>query len=396
LEPTTIPRLEIQAGSLAARQSKSVLSEMGWECEAFLWSDSQIVLGYIHNDAKRFQTFVANRLSQIHDISKVPQWQYVRTDKNPADIASRGVISTTELCDSKWFSGPSFLWNNDVGVMHEAAEKFVVNPSDPELRKTAVTLKTESKQSLSGLEQSIIEISNRSSSWTKTRFNVAAMLNILSISSFKTAGKVTSDQYQTATTQIIKAIQKSYFSGELRSLSSGQSVDKSSSLQKLDCYVDQDGIIRVGGRMKHSISLSECEKHPVVLPKHGNLSSQVIRYYHGQAAHQGRTTTMSAVRSAGYWIVGLNSVVSSIIYKCVLCRKLRRPVEVQKMADLPPDRVVVSPTFTNVGCDVFGQFPVKDGRKCMKRYGLIFTCLVSRAVHIEVLDDLSTDSFLQS
>ena len=80
----------------------------------------------------------------------------------------------------------------------------------------------------------------------------------------------------------------------------------------------------------------------------------------------------------------------------VTCRRLRRPTEVQKMADLPADRVEVTPPFTNVGCDVFGPFPVKEGRKCMKRYGLLFTCMSSRAVHIEILDDLSTDCFLQS
>ena len=66
------------------------------------------------------------------------------------------------------------------------------------------------------------------------------------------------------------------------------------------------------------------------------------------------------------------------------------------MADLPADRVEVTPPFTNVGCDVFGPFPVKDGRKHSKRYGLVLTCLSSRAVHIELLDDLSTDSFIHS
>ena len=95
-------------------------------------------------------------------------------------------------------------------------------------------------------------------------------------------------------------------------------------------------------------------------------------------------------------MVGLSNAVSSLIYICSFCLRLRRPVESQKMADLPPERVEVVPPFTHVGCDVFGPFPIKDGRKRMKKYGLIITCLSSRAVHIETLDYLSTVCFLQS
>lgn len=105
---------------------------------------------------------------------------------------------------------------------------------------------------------------------------------------------------------------------------------------------------------------------------------------------------MGAVRSAGFWIVGLHGIVSSQIQKCTKCRRLRRPTENQKMADLPADRVEVAAPFTYTGCDVFGPYTVKDRRTSIKRYGLIFTCLSSRAVHIEMLDDLSTDSFINS
>ena len=396
IKPTTIPRLELQAALLAAKQSKGVLSELDWKCNSYLWSDSKIVLGYIHNDAKRFHTFVANRLSQIHDVSDISQWNYVRTDKNPADIASRGVNSVDDLCNSMCFSGPQFLYNTNMDLTDHAASKFQVDPNDPELKKTAVVSKTESQSILSSLEQSIVNIANKSSSWTKTRVNVAAILNVMSNHSFKGSAKISTEQYKTATTEILKTIQKAHFAKELSLVKSGQAIDKSSSLWRLDCYIDHDGILRVGGRMKLSPSLLEHEKHPIILPKCANLSNQIIRHYHHDVAHQGRTSTMSAVRSAGFWIVGLSSLVSSIIYQCVLCRRLRRPTEVQKMANLSADRVEVTPPFTNVGCDVFGPFPVKDGRKHSKRYGLVLTCLSSRAVHIKLLDDLSIDSFIHS
>ena len=123
IKPTTIPRLELQAALLAAKQSRSVLSELEWNCDAYLWSDSKIVLGYINNDAKRFHTFVANRLSQIHDISDLSQWHYVRTDRNPADIASRGVNCVSDFMNSDWFQGPKFLWET-CDIADSASTKF--------------------------------------------------------------------------------------------------------------------------------------------------------------------------------------------------------------------------------------------------------------------------------
>ncbi|XP_023807775.1 uncharacterized protein LOC111946875 [Oryzias latipes] len=105
---------------------------------------------------------------------------------------------------------------------------------------------------------------------------------------------------------------------------------------------------------------------------------------------------MNELRSNGIWILGCSHAVSSFIYKCVKCRKLRRSAQVQKMADLPHDRVETTPPFTYCGMDCFGPFYIKEGRKELKRYGLLFTCLCSRAVHIEVLDDMTADSFINA
>ena len=105
---------------------------------------------------------------------------------------------------------------------------------------------------------------------------------------------------------------------------------------------------------------------------------------------------MGEIRSRGYFILGLTRCVKSIIHGCVTCKKLRgRPVE-QKMADLPADRAAPSGPFRNVGCDCFGPFNVKNGRKEEKRYGVLFTCLSCRAAHIEMAYELSTDSFLSA
>ena len=106
--------------------------------------------------------------------------------------------------------------------------------------------------------------------------------------------------------------------------------------------------------------------------------------------------TLNEIRSRGYWIVGCRLSVARHIFRCVTCRCLRAsPVE-QKMSDLPGDRVESSPPFTFCGVDLFGPFLIREGRKELKRWGCIFTCLSSRAVHLEVVNSLSTSSFINA
>ncbi|XP_006820438.1 uncharacterized protein LOC102805352 [Saccoglossus kowalevskii] len=106
--------------------------------------------------------------------------------------------------------------------------------------------------------------------------------------------------------------------------------------------------------------------------------------------------TLNEMRTNRYWVIGGTKVVASHIHKCVKCCCLRRPAEEQKMADLPEDRVEPSPPFADCGMGCFGLFIVKDGRKQHKKYGLLFTCMCYRAVHIEMLRDMSTDCFINS
>ena len=96
-----------------------------------------------------------------------------------------------------------------------------------------------------------------------------------------------------------------------------------------------------------------------------------------------------------YWIVQAQSAVRRILSKCVVCRKLKSPVLEQKMSDLPEDRLAVDePPFTHIGVDYLGPFDTKRGRSVVKRYGVLFTCLTVRAIHLEVAASLDTDSYI--
>ena len=105
------------------------------------------------------------------------------------------------------------------------------------------------------------------------------------------------------------------------------------------------------------------------------------------------------MRQAGLWIVGAKRLIAKIISQCVTCRKLRGKIMTQHMADLPRDRLDTPPPFTNVGFDVFGPWQICTRRtrgriSNSKRWGLVFTCLNCRAIHIEILESMDTSSFI--
>ena len=192
---------------------------------------------------------------------------------------------------------------------------------------------------------------------------------------------------------IIRWLQESEYGDEISALQGKGSITRKSKLFDLSPYLDEDGLLRVGGRIKRSSYLDDV-KNPIIIPGSSHIAKIIIRKFHEDIYHQGRGMTMNEVRSNGYWITGASKIVSTLIHKCVACRRFRsKPME-QRMADLPKERLEVTAPFTHVGLDCFGPIVVQEGRRELKRYGLIVTCLASRAVHIELLDDLTTDSFI--
>ena len=145
LRPITNPRLELSAALLSVKVSAILEQELEYtDVNEIFWTDSQVVLGYINSDTKRFRVFVAKRVQQIHDRTQPFQWRYVKTKENPADDASRG-LSPRELVDhSKWLTGPDFIWTDDISLN---TDSVVPEPAqeDPELKKVQVltTLVTE-------------------------------------------------------------------------------------------------------------------------------------------------------------------------------------------------------------------------------------------------------------
>jgi hypothetical protein len=166
-----------------------------------------------------------------------------------------------------------------------------------------------------------------------------------------------------------------------------------SSISALSPFSEQ-GVLRVGGRATNAINWTHGYKHPLIVPKHTHISELIIAREHNKVKHLGYRSTLCAIRESGYWLINGPAAVKRYIRNCQFCKRLRKAPTNQKMGNLPSERLELTAPFTHVGMDVFGPFHVKDQRTERKRWGLVITCLYSRAVHIEILDQMSTDSLI--
>ena len=143
---------------------------------------------------------------------------------------------------------------------------------------------------------------------------------------------------QEAEGHIVKMVQSKYFNEELKLLKMNkeENMKISSKINNLNPYLDENGIIRVGGRSEKSNINNDC-KHPILMPKNSHVSKLVILWCHQKTGHAGRGMTLNKVRSSGFWILNANSISRSLIFHCVTCRSLRGKLGEQLMSELPFD-----------------------------------------------------------
>ena len=350
------------------------------------------------------------------------QWRYVGTDINPADDSSCGLKGYELSKQHRWSTGPNFLWLPENEWPQLPGDLDDVSNNDPEVKKVLVhSMNVEENADL-------LKRLARFSEWHRMQRSIAWILRLkpncderalLSTDKQDKVGSTAKvkrkplrvEELDRAEKTILKLVQSGAFPKEIEALQKVRRVDcesdrqfakamkseikKSSTLYCLDPFLDWDGLIHVGRRLSKSQEFSEGFKHPVILPKRSFIVDLIVRNAH-KVAHAGRGgITLSQLRSQ-YWILNVNSVVRHSISKCVVCHCLRGMTGEQKVADLPKERITTSPPFMYSGVDYFGPFYIKQGQKDVKRYGVLFTCLASRAVHIETADSLEMDSFINA
>ena len=379
------------------------------------------MLSYIGNKENRFQTFVTNLVTTIHEGSRPGQWNYVDTGSNPADDASRGLSAEELIRKNRWTNGPAFLWEAEDRWPKQPEISLEIKEDDPEVKRERKTFSVASTVEADFLNRMV----QSCSSWYRLKKLMAWILcyrsNLLRECSRRKEGTakvltsripspISVEEMHSAEIEVLKYVQRQCFREELVCLQrkessevelkksvrarSARSVKKSSSIAKLDPEL-RDGLLCVGGRLRHA-PIEQEQRHPVILPKKHHVVDLIVRHNHLLSGHSGQEYVLSLIRKS-FWIIKARVAVRRVVNCCFSCRRRQAPFGAQKMADLPADRVTPNkPPFSFVGVDCFGPFWVKRARSQVKRYGVLFTCLATRAIHLEVAQSMDTDSFLNS
>ncbi|XP_073820586.1 uncharacterized protein [Musca autumnalis] len=374
----TLPKLELCAAHLLARLIAKIKGVIEMEAEVFMWSDSTITLSWIRNGASR-DKFIRTRVTEIQQWVPIAKWRYVKSKENPADMGSRG-ISPEKLPESGlWWEGPEWLRQDEESWYKD--EPGCVNVATTTVRTNPIYFN---------------HILEKYSSFRRLKRVVAYVLRYIEKLRGKTFPEfLTVVELREAETIIIKGHQQEEFPEILTMLQNGAAVDHKHKLASLNPYLDEEGLMRVGGRLQLS-SLAYNEKHPVILNK-SNLSDLIIKEAHEATLH-GCIRVMENLLRRNYWMIGMKSSIKRVNRSCVKCIRYKQESRNQLMGILPNYRVNVSAPFTHCGVDYAGPIYMKcsneRGQRAYKGYVAVFICMATKAIHLEPVSSLTSEAFL--
>lgn len=398
---TTIPRLELCAAVEAAVSSLQTIQELkNKPASIHFYSDCKVVLAYLLNETKRFTRYVQRIIDIILNVSAPTQWNYIDSANNPADVATHP-LEPKRLLQTKWLSGPDVLHSNTPLTPSSCSIELDNLPEVDHSDVATVLLVAPLKY-----RQVFSTTFQKYNSWTKLLRVASLVVNFCKqLASQSTNHRnynfIHKDSKILAHDLLIHDAQVSAFSELVGPTADMKQLGPRHRLSNLAPFKDPTGLLRVGGRLEIS-ALPEEIKHPLLLPMEHPVTQAVLQHHHILTKHQGRTITYSAVRQAGYMIERGRRVVRKLLEKCVTCRRLRASCETPMMSSLPEERTTPAPPFTAVGLDVFGHWFVRHGHRTRRSTGLqkcwavLFTCLASRAVHIECIPSLDTPTFINA
>ncbi|XP_055623485.1 uncharacterized protein LOC129766911 [Toxorhynchites rutilus septentrionalis] len=346
LRTLSIPRLELQAAMMGSRLLQNVCSALTLDIrKRFLWTDSATVLAWLRSDSRRYHQFVSFRVGEILSLTSVDEWYYVPSKYNVADDATKWNSGPLFDPGSRLFEGPQFL--REPKEMWPR-QSVVVNGADAaseELRVVAVHQTTEE----------IINV-ERFSKWNRLVRTLAYVYLAVRIWR-RTLGErdarhvLNQDDFVKAKDTLWRQAQAQGYSEEFHRLKSERGIEKGSPLQSLAPFLDERGVIRVGGRIGNAPTIPFAVKYPIVLPR------------------------------------------EAVSRSCQHCKVKKATPVPPLMGPLPKVRLTpfIRP-FTYVGVDYMGPFEVKVGRSVVKRWICLFTCLTIRAIHLELAHSLSSNA----
>lgn len=424
LKPVSIPRLELQGALMAARLATSICEAHRLKpCKRVFWCDSMTVLGWLRSDARTFKPFVSHRVGEILEVSNVNEWRWVPGNLNVADDATRDkrYILTHE---SRWISGPEFLLSSDWPIespvdvsglgLEEVKSSFhhqvhLINESElPEpvsanparfsswlrmVRATAQAHRFLSLLRARSLRRHEIDFFRNRFGPSLCTLEFTCAFSPYSNISIST---ITASDIVLAEIHILRRSQLDSFLEDIMRIKNQVQLPPTSRLFQLSPFIDENHLLRMGGRIVNALDVSDAMKRPVILDgKHPAVRLLILRC-HRKVAHQYTEMVVNELRQE-FWIIGLRNAVRSVASQCELCKLRRAKVFKPPMGDLPEARLAHNQRpFTFVGLDYFGPLQLSVGRRREKIYIALYTCLAIRAVHLEMVHSLSADSAVMS
>lgn len=395
IQQVSLPRLELCGAHLLAKTItflKEQLNNLD-SIKVFAWTDSTTVLKWLSDVPRRWKTFIANRTSLILGVLPRHNWNHVPSKQNPADLITRGVLPQQLCFNEIWWKGPPWLRS---GENCWPIDNIIQNDNDA----SDLEMKTHIFACVTSPKPSVVDFLCLScSSWFKLKKVVVYVLRYVSIvmkSNKRCIGAVTTEEMNKAEKFIVKNIQSQHFYNDISDIQKMGHVKSKSTLSTLDPILSDDEVLRVGGRLRHA-ELKYSAKHPVILPKNHRINQLIIQQTHSELLHGGTTLVLNTIRQK-YWMISARQTVKSVLNKCVICIRHRGETIKPKMGDLPTERVTQFRPFMNCGIDYAGPVMIKCSKKrnasVVKAYLAVFVCLSTKAVHLEVVTSIDTDSFL--
>ncbi|XP_018371197.1 PREDICTED: uncharacterized protein LOC108766413, partial [Trachymyrmex cornetzi] len=389
LKSITLPRLELNAAHLAAKLFDSLERTLGERIRtARFWTDSMIVLSWIRTETYKLKTYVANRVSDIQQITAGKIWSHVPSKHNPTDLLSRG-ISTKELRDNRlWWHGPQWLTQPEEEWPSQRTDKL---EETPELRREVVLTAI--------ADNHISEILKKYSSISKLKRVIAYCMRFGSkLRGEKKNEELTIEELERAMLVIVRLVQDQAFKREINELRLGKAVHRKSKLLSLRPFLDKDGLLRVGGRLRQA-EIEWDQKHPLLLPAKHYITTLIFQEEHRRLLHCGPEQLLASIRLR-YWPIVGRQEARKITRHCIECFRFKPKVIEAVMADLPKDRLqgCLRP-FAISGVDYAGPIQIREGKRrgripISKGYIALFVCFNTKAVHLEAVTNLTTEAFL--
>lgn len=382
-----IVRLELSGAVISKRLREFIESEIRYTfASTYHIVDSEIVKAMINKESYGFNTFAANRIGEIQQKTDPTEWYWIAGDLNIADWLTRGKSPKELGPDSLWQTGPEFLkW-----PLEEWPISCQVNVEKlPERHKVIMAVVAKEVETLAAR----IDIS-RFSKIEMLKNTTARILKLYERYRRHPEGSTDSKVKMNELTVADRdAAERFWIQNAQESIVQEVQADKFNRL----CPKYKEDLIVVGGRAERWMQATWNRQEFILLPYDHQFSRLIAEEEHRKSGHLGVAATVARIRSR-FWIVNLQRMVKSICNKCVTCKRKFQRLSGQVMSDLPVERLQPSPPFSTVGVDFFGPFTIRgevQKRVRGKCYGVIFVCFTSRAVHVDVSKDYSTDRFLQ-